>query len=220
MSDALFSSEVETPDTRHVGRLWFADLLDLSLSAFVGWGLLRALDVERSRGALIAAGFGVWVVMSVLGALKGWTLGRGVVGLRLVRETGAPGPARGVARSVLVPVDMLLSIPLQRRPLDRLLGVYPEAVPLELKAWRGGLGWMGLWLGLGVASVWFGVVPTRSEALKYLKTLDGWRCCHGRSSPTADKCEPAVSRAVREARGGYERAQAVVADCPKAAALP
>ncbi|MBM7112917.1 hypothetical protein [Archangium primigenium] len=217
MSDMLFSSEVETVDTRHLGRLWVADVLDLALSALLGWGALRALEVDRTPVTLVAAGCGVWFFMSALGALSGWSLGRGLVGLRLIREGGAPGLGRGVLRAPLVPVDLLLSLPLQRRPLDRLLGVFPEAVPLEPRAWRGGLGWMGLWLVLGGLAGVFLVKPTRGESLKYLKTLDGWRCCHGQWAPTVDKCAPALARAVSEARSGHARAQAVVADCPKAA---
>jgi hypothetical protein len=71
---------------------------------------------------------------------------------------------------------------------------------------------------LALAAVWFMVMPTRTETLRYLKTLDGWRCCHGRATPSPAKCTSALSRAVREAAGGDAQAQAVVADCPTAAA--
>ncbi|MCY1082720.1 hypothetical protein [Archangium lansingense] len=68
------------------------------------------------------------------------------------------------------------------------------------------------------ASVWFMVMPTRREALTYLKKLDGWRCCHGRATPSPFKCSTSVSRAASDAEDGDAQAQAVVKDCPKASA--
>lgn len=218
MSDALFSSEVEPPEVRDVGRLWLADVLDLALCALLGWGALRAGDVERSPGALIAAGLGFWLVTSVLGGVSGWTWGRGVVGLRLVTEQGVPGPARGGARALSALVDLLVSPALQRRPFDRMLGVRGEPVALRDRARRASFVWLALWTVLGLVAVNFLRVPTHTEALKFLKTLDGWRCCHGRTSASAPKCEPSLERALRDARGGDAQAQAVVEQCPEAAA--
>jgi hypothetical protein len=214
MSDTLFSSDVETAATRYLGRQWLGDLLDLALSLLLGWGLLRALDVSRTPGRLVAVTAGVWCVLCLLGGLSGWTLGQGLVGLRLVRGDGAPGASRGAARVPLALVDLLVSPILQRRVFDRPLGLEARSVP----PWRGGLPWKGAWLVLALAAVWFMVMPTRTETLRYLKTLDGWRCCHGRATPSPAKCTSALSRAVREATGGDAQAQAVVADCPTAAA--
>ncbi|MFY0527797.1 hypothetical protein ACN28I_33160 [Archangium gephyra] len=218
MSDALFSSEFEPADTRYLWRLWFADLLDLATSALLGWGALRALDVDRTPQALVVAGGVTWLLMSLAGGLSGWTLWRGVVGLRLVTDGSAPGPGRGLLRALLVPVDLAISPFLQRRYGDRLQKVQPEAVPPFTKKWQRGLGWQGVWLVLVFASVWFVVMPTRREALGYLKKLDGWRCCHAKTPPSPFKCSTSVSRAVSEAEDGDAQAQAIVKDCPRAAA--
>jgi hypothetical protein len=214
MSDTLFSSDVETADTLHLGRQWLGDLLDLALSLLLGWGLLRAWDVTRTPGRLVAVTAGVWCVLCLVGGLSGWTLGQGLVGLRRVRGDGAPGVSRGAARAPLAVVDLLVSPILQRRVFDRMLGLEAKSVP----PWRGGLPWTGAWLVLALAAVWFMVRPTRTESLRYLKTLDGWRCCHGRTTPSPARCTDALSRAAREAAGGDAQAQAVVADCPTAAA--
>ncbi|HEX8439625.1 hypothetical protein [Archangium sp.] len=218
MDDALFSSEFEPADTRYLWRLWFADVLDLATSALLGWGALRALDVDRTPSALVLAGVGVWLLMSLAGGWSGWTLWRGVVGLRMVdaKEAGAPGPGLGLARAFLVPLDLPISPVLQRRYFDRLLKVEPEAVPLLSRKWQRGLGWQGVWLVLLLASVWFVVMPTRREALTYLKRLDGWRCCNSRATPSPFTCSSSVSRAVRAAKGGDEESRAVVAQCPRA----
>ena len=217
MDDALFSSDVEPADAQHLGRLWLADLLDLATSALLGWGALRAVDVDRTPGSLVVAGWVTWLLMSLAGGLSGWTLGRGLLGLRLVTDGSAPGPGRGLLRAFTAPVDLLLSPILQRRYLDRALRIQPEAVTFLSKKWQRGLGWQGAWLVLVLASVWFLVMPTPREALGYLKKLDGWRCCH-RTPPSPFKCSTSVSRAVRAARGGDAQAQAVVADCPRASA--
>ena len=218
MSDSLFSSDVETADTRYLGRQWLGDLLDLALSLLLGWGLLRALDVARTPGRLVAVGLGVWFLVCLVGGLSGWTLGQGLVGLRLVRDGAGPGMSRGAARTLLAVLDLIISPILQRRVFDGLLGLRAESVPLGSKPWRGGLPWQGAWLVLALAAVWFMAVPTRSEALDYLKTLNGWRCCHGRVTPSPTQCTSSLSRAVREAAGGDARARTVVADCPTAAA--
>jgi hypothetical protein len=219
MDDALFSSNLEPADTQHLGRLWLADLLDLATSALLGWGALRAVDVDRTPGSLVLAGVVTWLLVSLAGGLSGWTPWRGLLGLRLVRVDGStPGPARGLLRAFTVPVDLVLSPILQRRLLDRALKVQPEAVPLLSKRWRQGLGWQGFWLLMVFASVWFMVMPTRREALGYLKRLDGWRCCHGRTTPSPFQCSSSVWRAVSAAEGGDAQAQAVVADCPRASA--
>ncbi len=219
MSDALFSSEVEPADARYLWRLWLADVLDLATAALVGWGALRALDVDRTPRSLVVAAVVTWVLMSLVGGLSGWTLWRGVVGLRLVDDSGTtPGPVLGLARAFLVPVDLGLGPILQRRHCDRLLKVQPEAVPPLSRKWQRGLGWQGAWLALALASVWFVVMPTKREALGYLKKLDGWKCCHTKTPPSAFKCSTSVSRALSAANGGDPDAQKLVADCPRASA--
>lgn len=216
MGDALFSSEFEPADTRYFWRLWFADLLDLATSALLGWAALRALDVERTPRALVVAGGVTWLLMSLAGGLSGWTLWRGVMGVRLETDGGVPGPVRGLGRAFAVPVELALSPFLQRRYADRSLKVLPESVPVFTKKWQRGLPWQGFWLLLVFASAWFLVMPTKTEALTYLKKLDGWRCCHNPTPPSAFKCSTSVSRAVSAAEGGDEKARALVADCPRA----
>ncbi|KFA87874.1 hypothetical protein [Archangium violaceum] len=218
MSDALFSSEFEPADTRYLWRLWFADLLDLATSALLGWGALRALDVDRTPRALVVAAVVTWLAMSLAGGLSGWTLWRGVLGLRLVADGSPPGPVRGLVRAVLAPVDLVISPFVQRRYGDRLQKVQPEAVPVFTKKWQRGLGWQGFWLVMVFASVWFIVLPTKREALGYLKKLDGWRCCNAKTPPSPFKCTTSVSRALSEAEDGDAQAQAIVKDCPRATA--
>jgi hypothetical protein len=218
MSDALFSSQFEPADSRYLWRLLLADLLDLATSALLGWGALRAVDVDRTPLSLVLAGLGVWVLVSLAGGLSGWTLGRGVVGLRLEKEGVPPGAGRGLARAFLAPLDLPLAPFVQRRYLDRVLKVQPEPVSLRSPQGRSGLGWQGLWLVLVLASVWFMVMPTKREAFTFLKKLDGWRCCHGKAQPSAFQCSTSVSRMVSAAEGGDAQAQALVADCPRASA--
>jgi len=219
MSDALFSSEAEPADTRYLWRLWLADVLDLATAALVGWGALRAMDVDRTPRALVVAAVVTWVLMSLAGGLSGWTLWRGVVGLRLVDESGTvPGVLPGLLRAFVVPVDLVLGPVLQRRYCDRLLKVQPEAVAPLSRKWQRGLGWQGAWLALALAAVWFAVMPTPREALGHLRKLDGWKCCNGRTPPSAFQCSTSLWRAVRSAKGGDPEAQKVVANCPRASA--
>ncbi len=214
----LFAMEFEPPDTRYVWRLWFADVLDMGTAGVLGWGALRAMDVGRTPASLLESGGGVWLVLSMLGGLSGWTLWRGLFGLRLEDGGEAPGPGRGLARAFTVPLDLIMSAVLQRRPLDRLLKVMPASVPVASRRWVRGLGWQLPWLALLGVAAWFFVMPTRTESLAYLKRLDGWRCCNGRTTPSAFQCDTSVSRALRAARGGDAQAQEVVAGCPRAAA--
>lgn len=216
--DSLFSSEIEPADIRYLGRLWLADLLDLATSALLGWAALRAVDVERTPRSLGVAGVAVWLLMSASGGWSGWTPWRAVLRLRLVKGGTPPGVGLGLGRALLVPVELLLSPIVQRRYGDRALQVSPEPSSLLAKRWRGPLGIQVFWLALVFASVWFVVMPTRTEALTYLKRLDGWKCCHGTTPPSAFQCDTSVSRVVSAAEGGDAQAQALVADCPRAAA--
>ena len=218
MSDSLFSSDVEPADARYVWRLVLADLLDLATSLLLGWGLLRAVDVDRTVGSLALATLGTWVVMCAVGGLSGWTFWRGVVGLRLEKDGGPPGIARGVARALPALLELVIAPILQRRPSGALLRVHPEAVRHLSRPWRRGLPWQGLWVALALGAVWFMVMPTRREALAFLRKLDGWHCCHAKSPPTAFECTSALERVARAARGGDTPSQTLVADCPRATA--
>jgi hypothetical protein len=218
MDDALFSSEFEPADTRYLWRLWLADLLDLATSALLGWGALRAVDLERTPRSLVVAGVVVWLLLSMTGGWSGWTPWRAVVRLRLVKDGGAPGPGLGLGRAFLVPLDLIVSPAVQRRYGDRFLKVQPETASLLSKRWRVGLGVQAFWLVMVFASVWFVVMPTKREALTYLRKLDGWRCCHAKTPPEPYTCSTSVSRAVDAAEDGDAQAQALVADCPRAAA--
>lgn len=216
MSDALFSSDLEPSDTRYLWRMELADLLDLALSGWLGWGVLRAVDVDRTPGLLVLAGVAVWLVMSGVSGWSGWTLGRGLVGLRLMRGEGPPGPALGLARGVLAVLQLPLAPILQRRPLDQALKLRPEAVALLSPEGRRGLGWQAPWAVLALATLWFVVMPTPREALTFLHKLDGWRCCHSAKAPASFQCTSSVKRVVRSAEGGDVQAQALVEDCPRA----
>jgi hypothetical protein len=215
---SLFSMEFEPPDTRYVWRLWFADVLDMGTAGVLGWATLRALELERTPASLVEAGVLAWLVLSTVSGLSGWTFWRGLFGLRLENSGEPPGPMLGLVRAFTVPLDLVMSPVLQRRPLDRVLKVLPNAVPVASRRWVRGLGWQLPWLALLGVAAWFLVMPTRGEALAYLKKLDGWRCCHSKTPPSAFKCETSVSRAVREARGEDAQAREVVAACPRAAA--
>ena len=57
MSDGtLFSMETIPTEARYQGRLWVADSLDLTGSALVGWGAVRAAEQVSTPGALVLAG--------------------------------------------------------------------------------------------------------------------------------------------------------------------
>ena len=116
----------------------------------------------------------------------------------------------------------LLQLPiapvLQRRSLDAILKVHPEAVAPLSKPWLRSLGWQGAWLVLSLGAVWFMVMPTPREALSYLHKLDGWRCCHSEKTSAAFECSSSLSRLVGSAKGGNAQAQAFVEDCPQAMA--
>lgn len=218
MSDSLFSSDLERSDTQYLWRLELADLLDVGISVLLGWGLLRALDVDRTVGTLILASLLLWAGLSTVSGLSGWTLGRGLVGLRLVSDGAPPGAGRGLARAVLALLQLPLAPILQRRPLDMVLKVHPVAVRPLSEPWRRGLGWQGLWLVLALGAVWFMVMPTPREALGYLHKLDGWRCCHSTTTPVSFQCSNSLSRVAGRAEGGNAQAQAFVAECPQALA--
>ncbi|NTX07518.1 hypothetical protein [Myxococcus sp. CA040A] len=217
MSDgALFSTDTVSTEARYQWHLWTADLLDVATSALVGWAALRAMEHERTPVAMVLAMVLSWLAWSAVGGIWGRTLWRQLLGVRLVRNAGAPGAQRGLVRAFTTPVDLLVAPVLQRRPFDTMLGLYAEPVTAGAGARLKGMAPQLPWLALLAGAVWLLVTPTRAEMLKYLgSTLTGWHCCHGTRDVTWE-CRTSLNRAVREANSGREDVRAVVADCPVA----
>ncbi|RYZ34667.1 MAG: hypothetical protein EOO71_38295 [Myxococcaceae bacterium] len=221
MSDgSLFSMETISTEARYQGRLWVADLLDLTGSALVGWGAVRAAEQLSTAGALSLAGAAAWCVLSAVGGLTGRTPGRHFLGLRLERDGGrTPGLGTGLLRALTAPLELLLQVVLQHRPLDARLGVHAVVIPGGVRGWFRGLGPQLVGVALLAGAVWSIVTPTRREMLQYLdRTLTGWHCCHGTRDVTW-QCRTSMSRAVRNAKGGdAEVAGFLRAECPVGAA--
>jgi hypothetical protein len=216
---ALFASEFAPAHSRHRLRLWAADLVDLGTGALVGWGAARALDVEQSVGSLLAVLAGAWVVLSLAGGVRGWTLGRRLLDVRLVANDGkAPGLPRALARALTVPLDVLMAPLLPLRPLDRLLGVHGTRTGASGKARVRGVALQLPWVAALVAAAWFIATPTRYEALSFLDTkLTGWKCCNGyRQHKGSWMCQRSLSRLAREAQRQNPQALALIAECPEA----
>lgn len=217
MSDgALFSTDTVSTEARYQWHLWAADVLDVATAALVGWAALRALEHERTPGAMVLAMVLAWLATSMVGGIWGRTLWRQLAGVWLVHNASAPGAQRGLVRGFTTPVDLLVAPVLQRRPFDRMLGLYAEPVTAGAGPRLKGLASQLPWLAVLVGAVWLLVTPTRAETLKYLgRTLTGWHCCHGTRDVTWE-CRTSLNRAVREANSGHEDVRAVVADCPVA----
>lgn len=216
----LFSMDTPPTEARYQGRLWVADLLDLTGAALVGWGALRAAEQVSTAGKLALAGVAAWLVLSAVGGLTGRTPGRHALGLKLERAEGAaPGLGTGLVRALTAPVELLLQVVLQRRPLDARLGVHAGVIPGGLRGWLRGLPLPLVGAALLAGAVWSIVTPTHQEMLQYLdRTLTGWHCCHGTREVTW-QCRTSLSRAVRDAKGGdAEVAGFLRAECPVAAA--
>lgn len=213
----LFSVDSVTPESRYQWHLWVADLLDVATAALAGWAALRLLEVERTPGTMAAAMGLAWLVASAVGGVTGRTLWRQVAGVRLVRGEGAPGLGRGLARAFTALVELLVSVVLQRRPLDAKLGLHAEPVAPGAGPRLKGVAVQLPWLAVLAGAMWLLVTPTKAETRKYLgKTLTGWHCCHGSRESTWE-CRRSLDRAVRVARGGDDaEMQAVVNDCPVA----
>lgn len=218
---ALFGSQFAPIHTRYRLRLWTADLVDLGTAALLGWGLARALDVEQSRPGLVSALAGAWVALSLVGGVRGWTLGRRLFDVRLVSHEGRPpGLGRALLRAVTVLPDVLMAPLLPSRPLDRLLGVHGERTGAELKARMRGLAVQLPWVAALAVAAWFIATPTRHEALNFLDTkLTGWKCCHGyRKHKDTWMCQRSLSRLVREVQRDNPQARQLVTECPEASA--
>ncbi len=219
MSDgSLFSTDQVPTESRYQWRLWGADVLDLGTSVLVGWAALRALEQERTPGAMALAMALAWLVTSAVGGVTGHTFWRQVAGVKLVHTERAPGLLRGLARGFTTPLDLLLNVVLLRRPLDLLLGLHAVPVPSGVGPRLKGVALQLPWLAVLAGAVWLLVTPTRAEMLRYLgRTLTGWHCCHGTREVTW-QCRTSLDRAVRNARSGDPDVQKLVADCPVAGA--
>ena len=215
---AFFAAEFAPTHAQHRWRLWAADLVDLGIAALVGWGTARALDVEQSVPVLLALLGGAWVVLSLVGGVRGWTLGRRLLDVRLVAQDGrAPGLPRALGRALTVPGDVLMMPLLPSRPLDRLLGVHGERPTGRGDRVRG-LALQLPWVAALAAAAWFIATPTRHEAFSFLDTkLTGWKCCHGYKNHKGTwMCQQSLARLSREAQRQHPQALAIMPECPEA----
>jgi hypothetical protein len=218
---ALFGSQFTPAHSRFRFRLWAADLVDLGIAAPLGWGAARALDWEQSLGRLLATLLGTWVLLSLVGGVRGWTLGRRLLDVRLVDAEGRPpGLPRAFARAFTVLPDLFMTPLLPSRPLDRLLQVHGERPDTGLKARLAGLGLQLPWVAALAAAAWFIATPTRHEAFTFLgRKLTGYKCCHGyRKHVGTWTCRHSLSQLVSEASRQDPEALALVEECPEAAA--
>jgi hypothetical protein len=217
---ALFASQFSPTHSRHRYRLWAADLVDLGTAALLGWGGARALDLEQALVHVLAAMACAWVLLSLVGGVRGWTLGRRLLDVRLVTPAGhAPGLRRALARAFTTFPDLFMAPLLSVRPLDRLLGLHGERTQRGRKGWLIGVGTQLPWVAALAAAGWFIATPTRAEAFLFLdRKLTGWKCCHGyRKHKDTWMCRRSVSQLVREARRQDAEALSLVPECPAAA---
>jgi hypothetical protein len=217
---ALFGSQFSPAHARFRIRLWAADLVDLVTAALLGWGTARALDWEQSLPRVLATLLCAWVLISLAGGLRGWTLGRRLLDVQLVdAQRQPPGLPHAFARAFTVFPDVVMAPLLPTRPLDRLLRLHGERPEAELKARLRGLGWQLPWVAALIAAVWFIATPTRHEALTFLdRKLTGWKCCHGyRQHVDTWMCRHSLSRLTREVHRRDPQALTLLAECPEAA---
>ncbi len=217
---ALFGSQFSPAHSRFRFQLWAADLVDLAIAAPLGWGVARALDWEQSLARVLAALLCTWVLMSLVGGVRGWTLGRRLLDVQLVTAEGRPpGLPRAFARAFTVLPDILMTPLLPSRPLDRLLRVHGERPETRRRAWLVGVGLQLPWVAALAAAAWFIATPTRHEAFTFLdRKLTGWKCCNGyRKHVGTWTCRHSLSRLVREASRQDPEALTLLAECPEAA---
>lgn len=214
----LFGSQFSPAHDRFRYPLWAADLVDLAIAAPLGWGTARALDWEQSPALVVACLFGAWLVLSLVGGVRGWTLGRRLFNVQLVNAEGQPaGLPRSFLRAFVSLPDVVMAPLLPTRPLDRLLRVHGERPSAE-----GSSRWVGVslqlpWLAAVAAAAWFIATPTRHEALSFLDSkLTGWKCCHGyRQHVGTWMCRHSLDRLAREVRHQDPAAVALVPECPE-----
>ncbi len=217
---ALFGSQFSPVHSRFRLRLWAADLVDLAIALPLAWGAARALDWEQSLTRLLGTFFAIWVLLSLLGGVRGWTLGRRLLHIRLVDAQGRPpGLPRAFARAFASLPDLFMTPLLPSRPLDRLLQVHGERPETGLKARLVGVGLQLPWVAALAAAAWFIATPTRHEAFDFLgHKLTGYKCCNGyRKHMDTWMCRHSLSRLVREASQQEPDALTLLAECPQAA---
>lgn len=216
---ALFGSQFSPVHSRFRFRLWAADLVDLAIALPLGWGAARALDWEQSLARLLATFLAIWVLLSLVGGVRGWTLGRRLLDIRLVDAQGRPpGLPRAFARAFTSLPDLFMTPLLPSRPLDRLLQVHGERPETGLKARLIGVGLQLPWVAALAATAWFIATPTRHESFDFLDhKLTGYKCCNGyRRHMDTWMCRHSLSRLVREASQQDPDALALLAECPEA----
>lgn len=214
----LFGSQFAPVHDRFRYRLWAADLVDLAIAAPLGWGASRALDWEQSPARVVACLFGAWLVLSLVGGVRGWTLGRRLFDVQLVNAEGRPaGLQRSFFRAFLSLPDVVMAPLLPSRPLDRLLRVHGERPSPERSPRWVGVSLQLPWLAAVAAAAWFIATPTRHEALTFLDSkLTGWKCCHGyRQHVGTWMCRHSLDRLAREVRHQDPAAVALVPECPE-----
>jgi hypothetical protein len=197
--------------------------VDLGTAALLGWGATRALDWEQSVVRLLAMMLCAWVLISLVGGVRGWTLGRRLFDVRVVTTEGhPPGPARALARAFAALPDVLMAPLLPSRPLDRLMRLHGERTTPGHKAWVLGLSVQLPWLIALAAAAWFIATPTRHEAFAFLGgKLTGWKCCHGyRQHVGSWMCQRSISRLSREVHQENPEALTILTECPEAAEPP
>ncbi|WP_037583274.1 RDD family protein, partial [Stigmatella aurantiaca] len=179
-----------------------------------------ALDLEQTPAYVLATMGSLWLLVALLGGVRGWTLGRRLLDVQLVSARGTPpGVFRAGVRAFTTLPDLLMVPLLPARPLDRLLQVHGERPALGASRWTG-LAWQLPWVAALVVALGFIALPTRHEAFVYLDLkLTGWKCCHGyRRHADTWMCQRSLSRLVREARAQTPEAQPLLAQCPEASA--
>lgn len=216
----IFKSSLKKDHQLYRKRLWLADTLDLALGLLLGWAVVRYRDWGAHGGLAFLVIVAGWLVYGTLAGALAQTPFRWLIGIRLQRDGAAPGLIRAAARTVVLLPDHIALALFQARPFDRRLGLLPRKVE-GLKARAIGLLWQLPWIAALALAVLTVITPTRSEALRYLNTLDGWRCCHGRLNETR-RCVTSLRRLVADSsREDDAEVKALVGDCQEAGkALP
>ncbi|WP_224369128.1 RDD family protein [Hyalangium versicolor] len=217
---ALFGSQFSPVHTEYRLRLWGADLVDLATAILLGWGAARALDWEQSLLRVLVSMFCAWAIISVVGGVRGWTLGRRLLDVRLVNaQSQPPGFPSAFARAFVALPDVLVTPLLPSRPLDRLLRLHGERPSTVRKAWMRGLVPQLPWVAALVLAGWFIATPTRHEAFQFLgRKLTGWKCCHGYKQHVGSwTCQRSLSRLAREVQNQDAEALTFQPECPEVA---